>query len=122
MATLMFSELVWKNNTFNLKNYAWPSVDSCSDYNYIKNFLPISYVRVVTYSCKSLSSNRRNHEHARDFQRKFSSLIFEEVYLTVYKFLNRMITSGLNNVRSKTDVVKMTTLPKIQKHLSLSIY
>ena len=33
MTTLMFPELAWKSSTFN----PWLSVDSCSDYEYIKN-------------------------------------------------------------------------------------
>ena len=28
----MSLKLLWKNNTFNRKKYAWQSVDSCSDY------------------------------------------------------------------------------------------
>ena len=33
MATLIFSELVWKNSILNQKRYDWTSTESCSDYN-----------------------------------------------------------------------------------------
>ena len=42
---------------------------------------------------------------------RFPSLIFKRVYLPFSKFSNRMITSELNNGRSKTDVVLMSTPP-----------
>ena len=54
-------KLSWygKNSIFNLKkNYAMPSVDSCPDYDCIKNYQPIAFVKVVMYSVsqKKLSS------------------------------------------------------------------
>ena len=64
------------------------------------------------YMCKYFGSYPRNFEHKKDFQKYFSSLIFETVYLPVAKFSNGIITSGLNNGRSKTNVVNMFTLPK----------
>ena len=38
MATSMFLRGYGKNSTFNKKDDVWPSVDSCSDHKYIKNF------------------------------------------------------------------------------------
>ena len=50
------------------------------------------------YICRLFGSQYPcNHEHARDFQTIFSSLISKNVYLPVSKFSNTIITSGLNN-------------------------
>ena len=66
MATLMFSELVWKMVVLTKKNYPWPSVDSCSDYKY-KKMLNNSLFKVVMHSCKLFGIYPRNHEHKRNF-------------------------------------------------------
>ena len=50
-----------------IKNYAWKSVDSCSDHKYIKKLT--AYFKVVMYSNKSFDSYPRNYEHSSDFQR-----------------------------------------------------
>ena len=64
------------------------------------------------HKCKSSSSYPRNQERTGDFQNEFSWLMFKAVCLPVYKFFNGMIASGLNNGRSKTDVINMSTPPK----------
>ena len=106
----MFSELVRKSIVFNENNYAWLSVDSCSDYKYL-NFHQITYFKVVMHRYKLYSIYPRNHELAKDFQKVFSSLIFENVYLPVPRLSSRMTVSGLNNGRSKLGVVNMSICP-----------
>ena len=49
-------------------------------------------------------------QHTSDFQNIFAWLIFKIFHLPVYKFSNRMISSGLNNGRSKTGAVNVQSL------------
>ena len=67
----------------------------------------MAYFKVVMYSCKIFGSYPRHHEHAKDFF--CSSLMFKKVYLPVFKFSNRLVTSGLSNEQSKTGVVIIST-------------
>ena len=46
MVTLMFSESVRKNNTFNRKGYPLPSEKSFSDYKYTRNLEPRAYFKI----------------------------------------------------------------------------
>ena len=43
----MFSEVVWKSSTFNKYENAWPSVDGCSDFEYIKMFQLTAYFNPI---------------------------------------------------------------------------
>ena len=56
MTTSMFSELVWK-----IKDHAWLSVDSGSDYEYIQNLYLIAYFKVIMCSCKLCSSRTQGN-------------------------------------------------------------
>ena len=41
------------------------------------------------YTCKLFSVYLRDHEHTSDFQKDFSLLTFEKVYLPVSRFSNK---------------------------------
>ena len=58
------------------------------------------------YTYKSFPTYPHNHKHENDFKKKFS-------LATVSKFSIRMMTSELNNGRSKTGVVNMSTPPQV---------
>ena len=45
VATPMSSELAWKNCNDHKENYAWPSVDGCSEYKCTKSCKPITYLK-----------------------------------------------------------------------------
>ena len=61
------------------------------------------------YSCTLFRIYPSNQYYARDLQTIFSSPMSKKLYQHVYKFSNRIITSGPNNVRSKTGAVDMFT-------------
>ena len=63
------------------------------------------------HTCKLFGIYPRNYKRKKNFQKMFPWLIYEKVYLPVYKFLTRMMISGLNNGRSKTGAVNMCTPP-----------
>ena len=67
-------------------------------------FSQVTYFKVVMHSCDLFGIYSGNCE-----KKFFFSFIFEKLYLPVSKLSNRLKTSGLNNGRSKTGVVNMST-------------
>ena len=70
------------------------------------------------YSCKLFGSYPCDNKHTKDFQNIFSWLISVKVYLSAPIFSKRIIKSGLNNGRWKTDVVNMS-LPHKQLNFEI---
>ena len=71
------------------------------------------------HSTKLFRTYPRNHEHKRNFRKEFPWLISKNVYLSLCKFSNRTLISGLNNGRLKTGVVNLST-PLIEADYDLS--
>ena len=73
-----------------------------------EKFQPKPRFKVIMCGCKLFGSYPCDHEHKRDFQKMFPKL---KVYLSLSKFSNGMIKSGLNNGLAKSGVVNMSTQP-----------
>ena len=56
---------------------ASPSIDSCSNYEYIKNFQPTVYFKVVMHSYKLFGSYRRNHKPVRNLKKNSLGYFYE---------------------------------------------